>query len=331
MINEEVSIKLLGRLTLELELDMNIQLNVKSIIDEVLYEYEIGSKCTALTTSDINEKARMYLACKKLDGLAEGTLYNYALFLNKMDEFFNKQIASITTMDLRMFLTFLNEGKSASTQDLYVTKLKTFFSWLQNEEYITINPAVKLQKVKVPKIRKEPYRSEDIEYLRDACETIRDKAMFELMSSSACRVGEITKLKLGDINLHNRTMKVLGKGNKERLAYFSTRAAIYLEEYINNNRKGESEFLFTAYKKPYNALSTRGIQKFVERLKKKSGVVGKVHTHRFRRTQATSLLNSGMSLAGVQEILGHESPETTQRYARLTQDNLGNEFKRLIK
>lgn len=330
-LNEEASVKILGKITLELNLNLEEQLNIKNLIDETLYEYEVTTKCTALSTSDIKEKATLYIACKRLDGVSETTLYNYSLFLNKLDLFFNKPLSTITVMDLRMFISFLSKGKQPSTQNTYITKLKTFFTWLQNEEYILKNPTSKLNQTRLPKIRLEPYRPEDVEKLRDACITLRDKALFETMASSACRVGELSGLKIENIDLNLRTIKVFGKGKKERITYISTRAAMYIKEYISKERKGDSEYLFVSQLAPYTRLKERGIEKFVDRLQERSGVQGKVHPHRFRRTQATALLNSGMSIVGVQAILGHESPTTTQRYARLSEENLANEFKRLIK
>lgn len=329
-LNEEASLKLLGRLTLELNLDMQEQLKVKNTIDEVLYDYEVTTKCTELAVGDIHEKAQLFIACKKLEGLSNKTLYNYRLFLSKLGMFFNKPISTITTMDLRMFLAMYSKNKKASTQNSYITMIKNFFTWLQNEEYILKNPSAKLKQAKVPKVILQPYTNEEVEKLRDVCKSNREKALFEVLISSACRIDEIAHIKIYDIDMSNRTMKVTGKGNKQRIVYLSTRAVMYIDKYIKEERKGDSEYLFVTSKIPYSNMSTRSFQKIIKELQKRSRVTGKVHAHRFRRTQATHLLNSGMSITGVQAILGHESPDTTQRYARLSQDNLANEFKRLI-
>lgn len=332
MLNEELSIKLLGKLTLEfpsLEIDIRRQLNIKKIIDEVLYDYEITTKCTKLTTSDILERVKLYIACKSLEGLSKKTLKNYSLFLNKLDMFFNKPCSTISTMDLRMFLSAYGKGKQASTVNGYITYLKCFFGWLQNEEYIIKNPAAKLSFTKVPKVILQGYKPDNLEKLRASCITPKEKAFFELMESTACRISEIDNITLDNINWSEKSIKVTGKGNKQRIVYFSTKAKLHIEEYLKT-RKGESNFLFISDHAPYQPIKTRALQLILKRIQKRSGVEERVHCHKFRRTQATYLLNSGMSLPGVQRILGHESPETTQRYAQLTQENLKNEYKRLV-
>lgn len=330
--NEEVSIKLVGKLTLllgNLQNDLPLQIEAKKLIDSTLYDYEVTTKCTSLSTSDIKEKARLYIACKKLEGLSNKTLKNYIGFLSWLDQYFNKPCSTITTMDLRMFLDYKSRGKMASTVNGYITYLKNFFTWLQDEEYIISNPARKLKPTKVPKLIKEAYKSESLEKMRDACESIRDKALFEVLESTACRISEISTIRLDKINWSEKSIKVYGKGSKERIVYFSTRAKIYMLKYLET-RVVESPYLFIASKKPYANLGPRSIQRTLKEIKERSGVDEKVHAHKFRRTQATHLLNSGMSLQGVQKFLGHESPETTQRYAQISQENLKNEYKRLV-
>lgn len=332
MLNEELSIKLLGKLTLffpVLEVALKQQLEIKNIIDEVLYDYEITTKCTTLTTGDILEKAKLYIACKSLEGLSKKTLKNYSLFLNKLDMFFNKPCGTISTMDLRIFLSTYGKGKQASTVNGYITYLKCFFGWLQNEEYIIKNPAAKLAFTKVPKIILQGYQPDNLERLRSACKKIKEKALFELLESTACRISEIDNITLDNINWSDKSIKVTGKGNKQRIVYFSTKAKLCMEEYLNL-RQGTSDSLFISDHAPYQPIKTRALQLILKGIQNRSGVTERVHCHKFRRTQATYLLNSGMSLPGVQKILGHESPETTQRYAQLTQENLKNEYKRLV-
>lgn len=331
-LNEEASIRILGRITLlinQLEHDLSLQLDVKNAIDEILYDYEVQTKCTSLIASDINAKARLYIAVKRLEGLSEKTLKNYELFLSKFDQFFHKPCSTITTMDLRIYLSAMSEGKQASTVNGYITCFKNFFGWLQNEEYILKNPASKLKPTKVPKIIIEGYKPDNLEKLRDACATIREKALFELLESTASRISELCNIKLDDINWSEQSIKVTGKGNKQRIVYFSTRAKLAMKTYIDT-RNSSSEYLFISDKRPYGQIKTRAMQLIISKIKKAAGVDERVHAHKFRRTQATHLLNSGMSLQGVQKILGHESPETTQRYAQISQENLKNEYKRLV-
>ncbi len=331
-LNEEVSIKLTGKLTLLLpilELDLKKQLEVKRLIDETLYNYDIQTKCTSLITSDIEEKAQLYIAVKKLEGLSSKTLYNYKLFLNKLNQFFTKPCSTISTMDLRIFLSQLGKGKKQTTINSYITYLKNFFGWLQNEEYLIKNPAAKLKQTKVPKIILQGYKTENLEKLREACKTEREKALFELLDSTACRISEIDNIKIEDINWSEQSIKVVGKGNKERIVYFSTKAKLHIQQYIDK-RVGESNSLFISEKAPYQPIGTRALQLIIKKIKNRTDVTERVHAHKFRRTQATRLLNQGMRIEGVQGILGHTTPTTTQIYAQLSQENLKNEYRRLV-
>ncbi len=232
-------------------------------------------------------------------------------------------------MDLRIFLSNIGQQKQASTVNLYITYLKNFFSWLQNEEYIIKNPASKLKQTKVPKIILEGYKAENLERLRDSCFSLREKSLFELIESTACRISEIQNIKLQDINWHEKSIKVTGKGNKQRIVYFSTRAKLALEDYLKD-RNDDNNSLFISKKFHNKTIGVRSLQNIIKKIQQRSGVTERVHCHKFRRTQATHLLNSGMTLQGVQTILGHESPETSQRYARLSEENLKNEYKRLV-
>ena len=329
-LNEEVSIKLIGKITVlfpQLEVDLHKQLEVKHIIDETLYDYDVQTKCTDLVASDIEEKAQLYLACKKLEGLSSKTIYNYKLFLIKLNMYFAKPCSTISTMDLRMFLALIGKEKQASTVNGYITYLKNFFGWLQNEEYILKNPAAKLKQTKVPKIILQGYKAENLEKLREACITEKQKCLFELLDSTACRISEIDSIKIEDINWQEQSIVVTGKGNKQRIVYFSTRAKLHMKAYIADRTEG---YLFISDKAPHQHIGVRALQLILSNVKKRAGVTERVHCHKFRRTQATYLLNSGMTIQGVQKILGHTSPDTTQRYAQLSQENLKNEYKRLV-
>ncbi|WP_315080811.1 tyrosine-type recombinase/integrase [uncultured Clostridium sp.] len=331
-LNEEVSIKLVGKLTLLLpflEQKLDLQLEVKRTIDETLYNYEVQTKCTDLVCSDIEEKAQLYLACKRLEGLSSKTLYNYRLFLNKLDQYFTKPCSTISTMDLRMFLALLGKGKQPSTVNGYITCLKNFFGWLQNEEYIIKNPAFKLKQTKVPRVILQGYKAENLEKLREACKTEREKCLFELLDSTACRISELDNITLDDINWSEQSIKVTGKGNAQRIVYFSTKAKLHMQQYISS-RKGNSNYLFISEKAPYQPIGTRALQLIIKKIRDRTDVTERVHAHKFRRTQATRLLNQGMRIEGVQGILGHTTPTTTQIYAQLSQENLKNEYRRLV-
>lgn len=332
---DEIVTKLLGRITLmfpNLNVNVQKQLELRRNIEEILYGYNISLKNSKeIWTSDIKEKGELFLKCKRQEGCSKNTLEWYTYMLKPLELFFNKPISTITTADLRLFLDSLQEDKKGkSTINSYITRLRVFFKWLQEEGYIITDPAVRIKKAKLSKIIKKPYSSITVEKLRNACEKPRDKALFEVLESTACRIGEIVNIKVSDLNLMDRSILVTGKGTKQRVVYFSSRAQLFIEDYLKC-RKGDSEYLFLALKSPYRPLTDRGIRYMLGRIKEKAEIKERVFPHRFRRTKATNLLNSGMSLQGVQQFLGHENPSTTEVYATLNEENLKIEYKRLTK
>ena len=215
--NEELSLKLINMLVEELpflEMQVQTQVNIKKKIDELLYKYEINSKSTAIVTSDILEKAKLYLACKKLEGQSESTLYHKALELKAFANYFNKPVSTITSMDLRMYIADMNEGLKPVTINNKMSKIKDFFQWLQNEEYIISNPCKKIKDIKSAKYERQPLSDEQVEIIREGLEDVRDKAIVEFFLSTGCRCSEVTNIKLTDIDWNNKTLLVIGKGNK---------------------------------------------------------------------------------------------------------------------
>lgn len=329
--NEEASIILLGRLTTQLpqlEVDLQKQLDIKRLIDEVLYRYEITTKETSLVTSDITQKMNLYLACKKLEGVAKGTLYNYSLELSKFDLFFNKPVSTINSMDIRMYMSSISEGRMESTINNKMVPIRDFFQWLQNEEYIISNPTKKINPIKEPKRERTPLTNEQIEVIRDGIVDIREKAIVEFLLSTGCRVGELVDIKISDIDWTRMSLLVIGKGDKQRRIYFNERAKIIMKKYLMN-RKGNSEYLICSIKKPFNKMGTRGIQGIIKDIEINTGVGVKLYPHIFRHTFATKALSTGTPLEIVQALLGHEEISTTQIYAKVKESNIEYMYKQI--
>jgi len=148
--NEEVTIKLLGKLSLELpQID---QLKIRNIIDEVLVNYNIQPLEKHLIVSDLPEKISYFLAVKKLDGSSELTIYNYKLQLYKFADFIHKPVSNITTVDIRMYLAqCANTNLKKTSLNNRISILKSFFGWLENEDMIIKNPMKKIKNIKVDK------------------------------------------------------------------------------------------------------------------------------------------------------------------------------------
>ena len=322
----EVVIKLVGKLSMEFEgID---QLKVRSIVEEVLYKYNILPEETGLVTSDIEEKLQIYLASKKLDGLSIETLKNYRYNLIIFADYLRKPFAAIETMDLRMFLGARCKDMKQSSVNGQISILKSFFGWLADEEYIPKNPAKKLKQTKQPKRVRKPLTEEEVELLRQACETDRQKSLVEFLISTGCRLDEVFKVNKDDINWHEMSLFVIGKGNKERKVYFSTKAKILLKKYLLT-REDNNEALFVTSKRPYNRLGKRSIQREFKKIANMAGIEKSIHPHLFRHSFATYKINSGMPMPIIQHLMGHESPATTQIYAQLSEETVKYEYKKI--
>ncbi len=297
--NEEASMILLGRLAMEmplLEVDMQQQLKIKRVIDEVLYKYEVKTKQTALVTSDIVAKAKLYLACKKLEGLSSKTIYNYILQLKQFRDFFHKPVS---------------------------------IQWLQNEEYIISNPTKKIKPIKEPHRERTPLTDEQVEIIRDGLIGRRDKAIIEFLLSTGCRVGELVNIEIGQVDWFKMSLLVIGKGNKQRKVFFNERTKIALNKYLES-RKGESIYLFCGERRPHNKLTTRAIQNIINKIAVKTNININLHPHIFRHTFATRALSSGMPIEIVQALLGHEKIDTTQVYAKVKETNVEYMYRRIV-
>ncbi|MHB8035995.1 integrase [Clostridium botulinum] len=323
---EEVVIKLVGKLSLEFpEIE---QLKTRAIIEEVLYKYRVLPEETALVSSDIEEKLQIYLASKKLDGLSSKTLKNYEYNLLIFADHLRKPLAAINTMDLRMFLAVRCKNMKATSVNGQISILKSFFGWLHDEEYIPKNPAKKLKQTKQPKRVRKPLTEEEAELLRQACETERQKALTEFLISTGCRLDEVFKVNKDNINWHEMSLFVIGKGDKERKVYFNTKAKILLKKYLLT-REDDDSALFVTSKKPYHRLGKRSIQREFKKIANMAGIEKSIHPHLFRHSFATYKINSGMPMPIIQHLMGHESPATTQIYAQLSEETVKYEYKKI--
>lgn len=323
--NNEVIIRLVGKLTLEFPtID---QLKVRRIAEEVLYRYDIIPQENALVASDIEDRLIIYLACKKLDGLSVDTLKNYKGELLRFTRFLIKPVAAITTMDLRMYLAQRCKNLSPGTQNTMMYILRSFFTWLNDEEYIPTNPTKKLKATKEPVRLRQPLAEEEMEIFRQACVTDREKALTEFLYSSACRLNDAYSLNISGIDWNECTAVVIGKGNKERIIYFSIKAKILLRKYFKT-RKGKSDALFITEKSPFNRLGKRSIERVIDKINKRSGLEVNVFPHKMRHTKASDLANAGAPIQIIQGILGHNNITSTTIYAKTTKANMLHEFRR---
>ncbi len=273
---------------------------------------------------------KIYLSAKKVEGCSEKTLDYYRATIQNTILVVNKPIKQITTDDLRLYLdNYQRNGRTGKvTIDNIRRVLSSFFSWLENEDYILKSPVRRIHKVRTGKTVKETYSDESLEIMRDFAGNIRDLALIDLLSSTGMRVGELVKLNRSDIDFENRECIVFGKGDKERKVYFDARTKIHLQRYLSK-RKDENPALFVTLLAPFNRLKISGVEIRLRELGRKLNIP-RVHPHKFRRTLATVAIDKGMPIEQVQHLLGHQNIDTTMQYAMVNQTNVKNSHRKFI-
>lgn len=272
----------------------------------------------------------LFIAAKRVEGCSEKSLRYYESTIRNMLEGIDKQERLITTEDLRCYLdTYQRRGTvSKVTLDNVRRILSTFFSWLEDEDYIIKSPVRRIHKVKTGKTVKETYSDESLELMRDHCDNLRDLALIDLLASTGIRVGELVKLNRADVDFENRECVVFGKGNKQRKVYFDARTKIHLQKYLAE-RTDDHDALFVSLLKPNSRLQISGVEIRLRKIGRELSM-HKVHPHKFRRTLATMAIDKGMPIEQVQHLLGHQSIDTTLQYAMVNQANVKTSCKRFI-
>ncbi len=263
-----------------------------------------------------------FIAAKRIEGCSEKTLKYYQNTIEAVLSGLGKNAQQITTEDLRQYLTRYQVQRKSSkvTIDNIRRILASFYSWLEDEDYIVKSPVRRIHKVKTTKVIKDTYTDEALELMRDNCGSVRDLAIIDLLASSGMRVGELVTLNRDDINFNERECVVFGKGNKERLVYFDARTKIHLQNYLDG-RADDNPALFVTLRAPHERLQIGGVETMLRELGRRLSLP-KVHPHKFRRTLATSAIDKGMPIEQVQQLLGHQKIDTTMHYAMVKQQNV---------
>lgn len=317
----------------------NIQNDLLGILDEDQMKLLLEALAKHLlplqsaTTESKNEKSDMlpvFIAAKRVEGCSEKSLRYYESTIRNMLECIGKPECQITTEDLRSYLdTYQRRGTvSKVTLDNVRRILSSFFAWLEDEDYIVKSPVRRIHKVKTGKTVKETYSDESLEMMRDHCDNARDLAMIDLLASTGIRVGELVKLNRSDVDFENRECIVFGKGNKQRKVYFDARTKIHLQRYLGE-RTDDNEALFVSLLKPFDRLQISGVEIRLRKIGRELSF-HKVHPHKFRRTLATMAIDKGMPIEQVQQLLGHQSIDTTLQYAMVNQNNVKESHRKYI-
>ena len=323
---QEITDSMSGTLTV----DQMAQLN--SVLLQTISKYTViedGDKVKEDFSSN-NRLLEIFLSAKLVEGCSAKTIKYYETTVKQLFKYMPKSVKEYTTDDLRAYLAvFQKKHKSSKdTIDNIRRIFSSFFSWLEDEDFILKSPVRRIHKVKTGEQVKEVITDENLERLRDNCKCPRDLAIIDLLASTGMRVGELVKLNRNDVNFAERECIVFGKGNKERMVYFNARAKLHLQEYLAS-RKDKNQALFVSLDKPHTRLQISGVEMRLRDLGR--GLkIPRIHPHKFRRTLATMAIDKGMPVEQVQKLLGHVKIDTTMRYAMVNQTNVKLSHRKFI-
>ena len=311
-------------------LDNEQMKQLQKVLEYTLFNCEITKTKKEESTNDNLKLMDAFVSAKRIEGCSEKTLKYYRTTIKAMVDSIDKNVRRIQTEDLRSYLTDYQEKNQSSrvTIDNIRRILSSFFSWLEDEDYILKSPVRRIHKVKTVTNIKETYTDEELEKMRDNCAELRDLAIIDMLASTGMRIGEMVLLNKADINFNERECIVFGKGDKERVVYFDARAKIHLQNYINS-RTDDNPALFVTLRLPHERIKIGGIE---NRLREMGKVleIEKVHPHKFRRTLATMAIDKGMPIEQLQQLLGHKRIDTTLQYAMVKQSNVKQAHRKYI-
>lgn len=295
--------------------------------------YDISRKETGLTVYEpqIHECYRTYLVSKKIEGLSPETLRTYDLYLRDFFYSVNKPLEQITANDIRLYLYQYQQNHNVSNRSMDGKRLviNTFFQWCTDEGYIQKNVCRQIHPIKYEAKIREPLTGIEMELLRDACITYREKAIIEMFYSTGCRVSELARLVRKDVDFQKGEVHLFGKGNKHRISYLNAKAEVSLKKYLFS-RDDNNPALFVSERKPYHSIQKTTVEKIVKRIGERANIGRRVYPHLIRHTTATTAIEHGMNIVEVQKILGHEKLDTTMIYTKVCQDNVKYNHKRFI-
>lgn len=298
---------------------------LQNVLQHALWNVQITSNEDGAQQPDKETNAELldvFLSAKRVEGCSEKTLRYYETSIRRLFAAVDSHVTHMQTDDLRGYLSDYQQQTQCSKGNIDNIRriMSSFFTWLEDENYILKSPVRRIHKIRSNKTVKETYTDEALETMRDQCGCLRDLAMIDLLASTGMRVGELVRLNRDDIDFENRECVVFGKGSKERPVYFDARTKIHLKNYLES-RSDDNPALFVSLLSPYNRLEISGVEVRLRKLGRKLGIT-KVHPHKFRRTLATRAIDKGMPIEQVQRLLGHAKIDTTMQYAMVNQNNV---------
>lgn len=290
-------------------------------LSKLVDQYRVDGQ-TVESIDENNKLLDSFLSSKRLEGCSEKTIAYYQTTINMFFSKYNLPISSINTEDIRIYLAQYQSERHSSkvTIDNIRRIFSSFFSWLEDEEYIMKSPVRRIHKVKFGRTVKDTFTDEELERMRDASDNIRNLSIVDTLISTGMRVGELVRLNRADINFIERECIVFGKGDCERKVYFDARTKLHLQEYLKQ-RTDDNPALFVTLHKPKRRITINGVESMLKNLEQNTEI-NNIHPHKFRRTMATRAIDKGMPIEQVQVLLGHTKIDTTLQYAMVNQNNV---------
>lgn len=327
MFADEFVAKLDGKLSTE---QMRL---VLSELHVFVKDYDIQQKETlpAAVQEEIPECLKVFLVSKKIEGKSEGTIKQYQKQIMNMIEAIRKPVDKIGTNDIRAYLYMMGErdGVSDRTLDGRRRIYNSFFSWCLIEGYVTHNPCAGINKIKYEEKPRVPLTGIELERMRYACQNLQERAILEVLYSTGCRVSELCRLTISDINFQTKEVRLFGKGKKHRISYLNAKAEVAVRMYLEN-RDDQNAALFVSRRKPHDALKIARIRQTIQEIRERAGIERSVYPHLIRHTTATDALDHGMPVQELQTLLGHEKIDTTLIYAKVSNSNVKYSHQRCI-
>lgn len=327
---------------------------------------EVVPKSTDLIVYEGDANAALvkrFIVSKKIKGCTDRTIQKYYDDIMRVCNVLRKSLTQITSSDIQLYIACcMRKGNQKSTIDGRRLSLSSFYTWALREGIVKENPMARVDKIKYIPRKEEAFNADEIERMRAELKTWREKAIFEALLSTGCRVTELVSIRIVDIS--GEEIEVFGKGEKYRTVYLNAKAQLAIERYLGERRdanpylfpgyaqstyrrnltaeyakrhKGEKGFIANMVNWYQDAelvdrtrrMDIGSVRELLVRVGKKAGV-DNVHPHRFRRTCATLALHKGMPLELVSKMLGHSQLDTTKIYLTLNDEDLAQAHKKFV-
>lgn len=336
-VHEDFRNCLIAELMLKLNGDTQAVQTVVSVFDSLLNDFDVHRKEKQLVVyqNPIPKLVQLYLSIKELEGLSKGTIDAYRLGLYRFFLFCNKQPEEVAPADIRNWVLYIRSTGRVCDRTLngYIGIIEYFYNWALKLGYVQKVPTAVIPKIKYEKKQRGYLSQIELQYIRDACETLREKALIEFLYSTGCRVSEVVGVKLCDLNWENNTVHVFGKGRKHRNVFINAKCEVALKKYIAS-RNDQCEYIFASertYAGQPKSLTTAAVNKIIKQIVARiDGFHKPVYAHLFRHTTATTAIQNGMPIEDICQLLGHESVATTMIYAKTTESKVQREHNRCV-